>query len=338
MRFGVLGCADIAARRFLPALARVAGAEPVALASRSPSRARAFAERFGGAPVTGYQRLLERDDVDAVYVPLPAGLRAPWIERALLAGKHVFAEKALATGGEEVRRLVEPARAGKLTLMENFAFVHHRQHAVVRRLLAEGEIGEVHEFRAVFAVPPRPPGDIRLRPELGGGALLDVGVYPIRAALHFLGTNLKVSDAVLRYDDTLGVDVIGGTRLAAPDLDVRLLFGMTTRYASGYQFLGSRGSLTVEQVFTTPPEHRPVVLLERGGRLERRTVAPDDQWGNILRHFTDVVTGAAPVAEDASAGELLVRQAELADEVRAQGKPRSALSAPDGTAFHTPGR
>ncbi|MFI7637848.1 Gfo/Idh/MocA family protein [Nonomuraea sp. NPDC049400] len=321
MRFGVLGCADIADRRFLPALASVAGAELVALASRSPSRARAFAERFGGTPVTGYERLLERDDVDAVYVPVPAGLRARWIERALLAGKHVFAEKPLATGGEEVHRLVKLARARKLTLMENFAFVHHSQHAAVRQLLAGGEIGELRGFTAAFAVPPRPPGDIRLKPELGGGALLDVGVYPLRAALHFLGTDLKVTDAVLRYDHAVGVDLIGAARLAAPDdVDVRLLFGMTTRYASGYQFLGSRGSLTVEHVFTTPSEHRPVILLESKGRLERRTVAPDEQWENILRHFTGLVTSATPVGGDASVGQLLVRRAELTDQISDHGE------------------
>jgi NDP-hexose-3-ketoreductase len=92
LRMGVMGCADIAWRRTLPAMLSDAAVQIVAIASRDRRRAAEFTDRFGGIPLEGYDSLLERDDVDAVYIPLPALLHAEWIERTLEAGKHVLVE------------------------------------------------------------------------------------------------------------------------------------------------------------------------------------------------------------------------------------------------------
>jgi dTDP-3,4-didehydro-2,6-dideoxy-alpha-D-glucose 3-reductase len=156
--------------------------EIIAIASRDGVRAEATARRFGGRPVQGYLPLLERHDVNAVYLPLPAALHAEWVEAALLAGKHVLAEKPLTTDVAASRRLCALAATRGLALMENVMFVHHRQHLELRRMVAGGAIGEVRTFHAAFAIPRLPAGDIRYRAELGGGALWDVGLYPVRAA------------------------------------------------------------------------------------------------------------------------------------------------------------
>lgn len=187
LRIGVIGCAAIARRRMLPAMRAHPGIEIAAVASRDAAKAADTAEQFGCRPVTGYEKLLALDEVQAVYVPLPAALHEQWIEAALAAGKHVLAEKPLTTDPVRTRRLMDLARARGLTLMENVMFVHHSRHAAVKRLVGEGAIGELRAFQASFTIPALPGDDIRYRPELGGGSLYDVGVYPVRAAVHFLG-------------------------------------------------------------------------------------------------------------------------------------------------------
>ena len=200
VRLGVLGCAEIAWRRVLPAVEVTPSVELAAVASRDPAKARAFAERFGGDAVTGYDALLTRDDLDAVYVPLPVGLRRTWVTRALEAGLHVLSEKPLTTGHDTSAALVAEAGRRGLTLLENFAFRHHGQHHEARRLLDAGAIGSPRALMCEFGVPEREPGDIRYDPALGGGALLDVGVYPLGLAQFMLGSDLRLRGAVLdRY-------------------------------------------------------------------------------------------------------------------------------------------
>jgi dTDP-3,4-didehydro-2,6-dideoxy-alpha-D-glucose 3-reductase len=299
---GIIGCADIAIRRVLPALARVAGIRLVACASRDLTKAQAVADRFGGEPVLGYDRLLERRDVQAVYVPLPAAHHAEWVGRALSAGKHVLAEKPLTTSCRRSAELVSQARTAGLVLHENYMFVHHSQHRRVRQLLAEGAIGQPRSLTATFAVPPRPPGDIRLQPELGGGALLDVGGYPLRLAQLLLGDDWQVTGAHHDRDRRLGVDLDGGALLRRPDgVTAHLSYGMRHEYTSGYELLGSAGRLRMTHAFTPPPDHSPTVWLERGGDSQRVPLTPDDQCANTLAAFVtavragDVAGAAGPI-------------------------------------------
>ncbi|MEQ4303849.1 Gfo/Idh/MocA family oxidoreductase [Plantactinospora sp. B6F1] len=313
VRLAVLGCADVAARRILPAVASVPGVRLIAVASRDRGRADAFAARFGGEPVHGYRSLLDRDDVDAVYLPLPPALHAEWIAEAVHAGKHVLAEKPLTTSAADTARLAELAARHGVVLMENFMFPWHGQHRAVRRLIDEGAIGDLQSFAATFAIPARPRHDIRYRAALGGGALLDVAGYPVRAALHFLGGGLEVRGAVLRHDRDLGVDVGGAALLAAPSgVTAELSFGLRHAYTSGYRFTGSTGRLSVEHVFTPPADHRPVLRLVTGDGAEERTLPPDDQYSRAIEAFVAAVRGGP--APDI---EVTVEQARLIDRVRA---------------------
>ncbi|MGW1170800.1 Gfo/Idh/MocA family protein [Streptomyces sp. NPDC002550] len=151
---------------------------------------------YGCRPVSGYAELLALAEVDAVCIALPAALHAEWVAAASRAGERVPAEKPLTTEAGRTRELVESAERRGPVLTENVTFVHHPRHESVRRLVADGAIGEPRSFRAVFTIAALPAGDIRHRPELRGGALSDVGVHPLRAALHFLGDRLRVGGAL----------------------------------------------------------------------------------------------------------------------------------------------
>ncbi|MFG2096165.1 Gfo/Idh/MocA family protein [Streptomyces sp. NPDC048612] len=313
VRMGVLGCADIASRRTLPALLETEGLELACVASRDAGRAAAFTERFGGEPLDSYEKLLMHEDVDAVYVCLPTLLHARWAERALAAGKHVLVEKPLAACTADADRLFAAARGANLVLRENFMFLHHRQHRRVAELLTSGVLGTVRTVSAAFTIPPRSAGDSRYDPELGGGALLDNGVYPLRAALRFLGTGLSVAGAVLRVDERYGVDVAGAALLAAADgTSAQVRFGMEHHYRSWYEIQGSAGTLAVDHVYTTAPPHRPVLRLSVGTEHSEITVEPEDHFTSMLTSFRDAVRGSElPLLEEES-----LAQARLLDEVR----------------------
>ncbi|MER5393920.1 Gfo/Idh/MocA family oxidoreductase [Saccharopolyspora sp. NPDC002686] len=286
---GLLGCADIATRRLLPAFAAAPGVRIAAVASRSRAKAERVADLFGAEPVEGYSRLLDRADVDAVYVPLPPGLHSEWVGRALRAGKHVLCEKPLTTSSQSTEDLLALARARGLVLMENFMFPHHGQHARVRELVAGGAIGTLHAFSAAFAIPRRPDDDIRYQAPLGGGALIDVGGYPIAAAEFFLGGGLRVVGAHLRHDDELGVDLAGSALLRTPDgISATLTFGLDHFYGSRYELWGSAGRISVDHVFTTPATHRPVVRIDRAER-EELVLPADDQVANSVAAFLQAV-------------------------------------------------
>ena len=322
LRFGVLGCADVARRRILPAVLALPEVELTAVASRELAKAQAFSREFGGEAVEGYQRVLARDDVDAVYVPLPSGLHAEWVRAAIRAGKHVLAEKPLTTDLAETEDLVSLARSADVVLRENFMFVHHSSHQRVRELLDGGVLGELRSFSATFTIPARPAGDIRHRRELGGGALLDVGAYPIRAAQLFLGRGLTVVGAALHEDESLGVDIGGAVLLRRDDgVTAHLTFGFDHRYTSGYRLLGSVAELSAEHVFTPGADHRPVIRVDGQERHEEHVLPVQDQCSNAVKAFVRAVR-EGPRTDDS-----IVAQAALVDRSRSLAKANDGVRA-----------
>jgi NDP-hexose-3-ketoreductase len=300
----------------MPAMEMAEHIELKAVASRDPAKARDVAQRFGCAAVAGYDDLLDRSDIDAVYIPLPTGLHAQWASRALSAGKHVLAEKPLACDYPTALALVNQAKKAGLWLMENYMFLYHSQHGTVGDLVADGRIGELRVFTARFGIPPRDASDVRYRPELGGGALLDVGGYPIRAATYFLGTELDVIGSVLRMHPGRGVDVAGHTLLCTPSgVTAELSFGFEHAYRSCYSLWGDHARLTLDRAFTPPPARRPVVRIESPDQSGVLTLPADHQFKNIAESFARSVLHNADYTSHA---EAITRQAKLVDQVRSK--------------------
>jgi dTDP-3,4-didehydro-2,6-dideoxy-alpha-D-glucose 3-reductase len=314
LRMGVMGCADIAWRKTLPAMQAEASVDIVGVASRDRQRAAEFADRFGAVPLVGYDALLERSDVDAVYIPLPALLHAEWIERTLNAGKHVLVEKPMTDSYAKTSELVALARARGLVLLENFMFLYHSQHAAVRKLLADGAIGELRGFSSAFTIPPKPEGDIRYQSDVGGGAFLDFGGYPVRAAQHFLGGDLQVVGAVFRLDGERDVVMSGEALLCTPQgVPVQLTFGMEHSYRNSYRLSGSTGRILLDWVFTPPETHRPVVRVERQDHREELVLPADHQFANVIRAFAGRVLNGG---DTRTTDEGTLRQAQLIEAIQ----------------------
>jgi len=191
IKMGVMGCANIAKRSVIPEIKLIEDFELSAVASRSKEKADAFAKHFNCEGIDGYDNLLKRDDIDAIYMPLPTGMHEEWVLKTLEAGKHILIEKSLAVDFSSAQKMVEKAKEKGLLIMEDFMFLYHSQHQFVKDLISKGEIGELRCFRSSFGFPPFPPGNFRYDRNMGGGALLDAAAYTVRASQLFLGMDLR---------------------------------------------------------------------------------------------------------------------------------------------------
>ncbi|KZB88346.1 Gfo/Idh/MocA family protein [Amycolatopsis regifaucium] len=328
VRLGVLGASSVARRRTLPAVAAAPNVVLTAIASRDKGKAARMAGEFGCVAAADYDAVLASADVDAVYLPLPAALHHRWALAALAAGKHVLVEKPMATTAAETSELLDAAARRGLVIRQNLTYPHHRQHATVRDLVEAGRIGPLMEFHSAFCIPPLPASDIRHRAELGGGALLDVGVYPISAARFFLGDELEVAGAVLRWDAEYDVDMGGAVLLRSGDgRTATLSFGFEHGYGARYLLWGGSGRISVDRAFTPPAWLAPVVRIEEQDHVEEIVLPSDHQFRNSLSAFAEAVldarsTGADPerAVQAASAlglAELLARIGTEAQRVPA---------------------
>src|SRR5690606_5282482 len=209
VRWGVIGCASIAMRKVLPAMKQASNCDILAIASRDPAKAAAAAaeldiERHYGS----YESLLADPDVEAVYVPLPNHLHAEWTVKAAEAGKHVLCEKPLALTAAEATTMVDACERAGVSLMEAFMYRLHPQWVRARELVESGRIGELCAIEASFAYHNTDPANIRNIAEMGGGALMDIGCYPVNVARMMFGGEPADVHAAIRRDPTFGTDIL----------------------------------------------------------------------------------------------------------------------------------
>ncbi len=220
VRWGIVGTANIARGQFLPAL-RQAGGVAAAVAGRDAARTAQYAwDNDIERAITGYAGLIDDPAIDALYIALPNALHAEWTIRALEAGKPVLCEKPLCGRLADTESVLAVAEETGTLLWEAFVFPFQPQMQEVRKLLADEAIGELMEIKSNFHFLLRNPANIRLSRELEGGALLDVGCYPVRLAQELFGPDYQAAwaHAVMGGDgvdiDTWGVlDYAGGRRL-----------------------------------------------------------------------------------------------------------------------------
>lgn len=290
IRIGVLGCADIANRLVIPNLLQTGLFDLVAVASRSLEKAVQFATKFYCEPLVGYDKLIERKDIEAVYIPLPTGLHFEWITKALKSGKHVLAEKSLAFDIAETSSIISLAKEQKLCVFENFMFVFHSQFDFIKQQIEQNTIGEIRLLRTSFGFPPfNTETNIRYKKELAGGALLDAGAYTIRAVHFLLGQNQKVL-ASSREKGNWDIDYQGSALLKNADGIVsQLAFGFDNFYQNNIELWGSKGKMTIEKAFTAGPGFMPKVIIETQNNKFEYTLPADNHFQKILIKFAECI-------------------------------------------------
>ena len=292
-RVGILGCANIAVRSLIPAFHNNIRFEVCAIASRNIEKASSVAEKYGCKAYGSYGELLDDQDIDVVYMPLPTGMHYEWGKKVLMAGKHLLSEKSLACSYDEVKELVDIAREKHLLVMENFQFRFHTQTQWVRELIASGKLGEIRCFRSSFGFPPFKDADnIRYIKSLGGGALLDAGAYTVKSMkVVFPKEYFKYKSSTVMTPDGCEVDLYGGAHFESDSgIIAELAYGFDNYYQCGFEIWGSKGKLSSTRAYTAPPTLSPKIILEttENGRVEVE-LPPCDHFDAMLKHFADCI-------------------------------------------------
>jgi predicted dehydrogenase len=268
LRWGVLGAANIAVKKVIPAMQRGQHASIVAIASRDPEKARMVAAALDIPTAYGsYEELIADPNIDAIYNPLPNHLHVPWTVKAAEAGKHVLCEKPLSlTVAEAESLLAVRARCG-VKIGEAFMVDCHPQWLRLRELLDEGRIGEVRSIAGFFSYFNIDPNNIRNQPESGGGALMDIGCYLIHASRYAFAQEPARVVALADRDPAMRTD-----RLTSAILDFpsgHAIFTCSTQLIP-YQrihFLGTRGRIEIEIPFNAPPDRPARLFIDATGDL-----------------------------------------------------------------------
>lgn len=290
MRIGILGTADIAFRRFLPALQKYEGFTYAGVATRTPKKGKPFQEAFGGKVYDGYASLLADQSIEAVYVPLPPALHYEWGRKVLETGKHLFMEKPFTTSLAETEALLTLARERGLAIHENYMFLYHSQLAKIKEVIASGQLGDIRLLRMSFGFPKRAVSDFRYSKALGGGALLDCGGYPIRLALELLGERVRITQARLVQPEGYEVDLYGSAVLENADgLCAQISFGMDNAYQCQLEIWGSGATLIAPRIFTAGADFSPHIIVRTFSGETRRELEPDDQFLHSITAFMKAI-------------------------------------------------
>lgn len=316
MKIGILGTADIAFRRFLPALQKCEEFTYAGVATRTPAKARPFQEAFGGKIYDGYDALLEDETIEAVYAPLPPALHYAWGRKVLEMGKHLLMEKPFTISLTETEALLALAEEKGLTVHENYMFLYHSQLAKIRGLIDSGELGDIRLMRMAFGFPKRAANDFRYNKALGGGALLDCGGYPVRLALELLGETARVTQAKLIQPKGYEVDLYGNATLENEyGLCAQISFGMDNAYQCQLEVWGSKTTLIAPRIFTAGSDLQPQLILRGSDGETQVKLEQDDQF---LRSIQEFSRGVSECRGRKRAYAQILWQAEIIREI-AQG-------------------
>ena len=289
VKWGIISTANIN-RKLIPGAKASPKVDLVAVASRDQAHADAYAREWEIERAYGsYDALLADPDIEAVYISLPNTLHCGWSVRALEAGKHVLCEKPLSRHTDEVEAAFDAAdRTGRL-LSEAFMYRHNPQTKKVRALVDEGAIGELRLVRSAFSYTLYDEDNIRLRTDVEGGSLMDVGCYCVSGS-RLLGGEPETASGQAWFGPS-GTDWVFGGTLRFPG-DVLALFdcGTAMPERDELEAIGSEGSL-----FLDDPWHcaTPVIELRRGDKIERIEVEKQDSYRLELENLSDAIRGEA---------------------------------------------
>jgi D-xylose 1-dehydrogenase (NADP+, D-xylono-1,5-lactone-forming) len=289
VKWGILSTAHIN-RVVIPPARASPDVDLVAVASRDLGRAEEYAQKWGIERAYGsYEELLAAPDIEAVYISLPNTMHVEWSIRALEAGKHVLCEKPLSRDASEVERAFDVAeRTGRL-LSEAFMYRHNPQTKRLKELVDEGAIGELRLVRAAFSYSLHDPENIRLRTDVDGGALMDVGCYCVSGS-RLLAGEPEVAYGQ-QYTGPTGTDWVFAGELRFPG-NVLGLFdcGTTLPERDELEAIGTEGSL-----FLDDPWHckMPLIEVRRDGGVERIELEPVDSYGLELENLSAAIRGDA---------------------------------------------
>lgn len=289
VRWGILSTANIGRVAVIPAIQASRNGQVTAVASRDAQKGAEFAARLGiGRSYGSYEALLDDPEIDAVYIPLPNSMHCEWAVKAARAGKHVLCEKPLALNAAQCLEMDAAARENHVLLMEAFMYrFHPRTERVIERVRA-GALGPLRMIQSSFTFKITRPDNIRLRADLGGGSLMDVGTYCVNLCRTLAGAEPQEAQAIANWSES-GVDeqMMGSLRFA-DGLMAQVDCALTLSRREQYTVAGVNGYFHVPAAFV--PGKGEVFLHEFQDREEtRHPFEGKDEYQCMVEHFADCI-------------------------------------------------
>ncbi len=308
VRWGILSTAGIAVNKVVPAMQHGAWSEVSAIASRDIAKATQVAQRLGIPKAYGaYEELLADAEIEAIYNPLPNHLHVPWTTKAAEAGKHVLCEKPIALNMEEARQLLAVRDRTGVKIQEAFMVRTHPQWLAAFALIKSGRIGTLRTINGFFSYFNRDPQNIRNKLEIGGGALLDIGCYPITMSRFIFGAEPRRVLGLIERDPEMGTDRLTSALLDFPAGQASFTCGTQLVPYQGMQICGTLGRIEVEIPFNAPVDKPTRIFIHAGSDLggnnpEVKEFAICDQYtiqGDLFSRAILDNSGQATPLEDA---------------------------------------
>lgn len=301
LRWGVLGVANIATVKVIPAMQRGEWCEIAAIASRDLAKAQKAARQLGIPKAYGsYDELLADANIDAIYNPLPNHLHLPWSIKAAEAGKHVLCEKPIALSAEEAKQLRDVRDRTGVKIGEAFMVRTHPQWLKALEWVHSGRIGDLRSIMGFFSYSLTDPTNVRNVLEWGGGGLMDIGCYPIFTSRFLFGSEPRRVLGLVDRDPEMKID-----RLTSAILDFpsgQSIFTCSTQLVpyQRMQIFGTKGRIEIEIPFNAPPDWPCRILLDGDGDLFGRGIETFetpvcDQYTIQGDQFSRAVQGAGDV-------------------------------------------
>jgi predicted dehydrogenase len=311
LNWGVLGCAAFARSTAIPAMKLADNVELTGIASRTLSKAEAFAQELGFARAYGsYEEMLADPEIEAIYNPLPNGMHPEWTIKCAEAGKHCLVEKPFAANVGEAERVDAAAKKHGVKVMEAFMWRFHPMHRRARQLVREGAIGTVQLVRSAFTFTIARQTNVRLDAELAGGGLMDVGCYCLSAARFLLDAEPTRVYATADYDPEYQVDMLACGVLEFPNARALFDAGFTLPFRCDYEVIGSKGRIVAPNAFL--PGNQATLIVEIDGKTEQEPFQGINQWMLEFEHLSRSVIEGTPLDYDT---EDAVKQQRALDAI-----------------------
>ena len=322
----MLGCSGIGKSRTIPGLLSCENAELYAIAGRNEEKLKVYAEPFAPKKLyTDYQALLDDENVDAVYLPLPNGIHMEWVKKAAAAGKHILCEKPMALTEEQVREMFAAAKEHGVLLEEAYAYRHAQLVQKVKEIVDSGAIGRIRYLESKHSTFDTNRSGIRYQKGNGGGAVYDVTCYNVSLASYLFGKDPEDMSVYCGFDKETGVDVSDAVMLRYEEGVTAMLYAGLDAYRRGcYSILGETGRIDVDHKFNSSGVCH--IRVSTGARPQgaeyvdetttEYTIWVDDNYKKEIELFSDAVLNgsALTVSEEES-----LRTARVCDAIRRAG-------------------
>jgi predicted dehydrogenase len=323
VNWGILGVADIAVKRVIPAMQRGEWSQIVGIASRDLKKAQQTAEQLGIRKAYGsYEDLLADPEVEAIYNPLPNHLHVPWSIKAAEAGKHVLCEKPISLTVEEAISLLRTRDRTGVKIEEAFMVRTHPQWCGVLDLIRKDRIGEIRSVMGYFSYCLRDPKNVRNIVDYGGGGLMDIGCYLVYTSRLVFGEEPSRVLGLIETDPEMRTDVLTSGVLHFPS--GQSVFTCSTQIVSyqRVQILGTKGRIEIEIPFNAPPDQPCRIFIDEGVDLSGRSAEvlefeicnqyaiQGDLFSKSIRHGTELPVPLEGSVRNMAVIEALFRSAK----------------------------